>query len=193
MDKVGVRTTMGASLVAVVAGFVLLGFAPAPTTYPTIAVVQIALGAGAGVVTTIASSVLVAAVPADRAGQAGAVSETSYDLGQGVGVALLGSIHGAVFAAHMTELPLTGADLDSARGSVGGAAAVAARVGGQAGETIMDQARSAFDAALTTTAFVGAGISVLAVLLVVRLTPRDFTLSTSGGEHEKACGEFVDG
>ncbi|GAB2662635.1 MFS transporter [Nocardia goodfellowii] len=192
MDRAGVRKTMGASLVAVIAGFVLLGFAPAPTTYPTIAVVQIALGLGAGVVTTIASSVLVAAVPADRAGQAGAVSETSYDLGQGVGVALLGSIHGAIFAAHMTDLPLTGADLDSARGSVGGAVAVATRVGGQTGEAIMDQARGAFDSALTTTAFVGAGITVLAVLLVVRLTPRDFTMSTSGAEH-KTRSELVDG
>ncbi|MGW0246648.1 hypothetical protein ACWDYH_08410 [Nocardia goodfellowii] len=57
----------------------------------------------------------------------------------------------------------------------------------------MDQARGAFDSALTTTAFVGAGITVLAVLLVVRLTPRDFTMSPTGAGHEKTRSELVDG
>ncbi|WP_246003053.1 hypothetical protein [Nocardia tenerifensis] len=46
----------------------------------------------------------------------------------------------------------------------------------------MNHARDAFDSALTATSFIGAGITVLAVLLVVRLTPRDFSMSSEKNE-----------
>ncbi|MGV9675531.1 MFS transporter [Nocardia sp. NPDC003482] len=178
LDRVEVRTTLGVSLLVVAGGLLYLGWAPQPISYGSIAAVQVTMGLGAGVVTTIASSMLVAAVPSERAGQAGAVSETSYDLGQGLGVALLGSIHGAVFAARMTDLPVSGPDADAAR-SVGGVVAVATRLGGDAGAALMAHARTAFDSALTTTAFIGAGLAVVATVLVVLLTPRGFTVSSA--------------
>lgn len=121
---------------------------------------------------TASASVLVSSVPAERAGQAGAVSETAYELGVGLGVALLGSIHGPVFSGGMSGLPLRGHDLDTARGSVGGAAEVAARTGGETGQRVLEAARSAFDEALTTTAYVSVGIVVAVTVLTVCLVPR---------------------
>ncbi|GAA3076423.1 MFS transporter [Streptomyces olivoverticillatus] len=129
---------------------------------------------GDGMAITASASVLVSSVPAERAGQAGAVSETAYELGVGLGVALLGSIHGAVFSGGMSGLPLRGHDLDTARGSVGGAAEVAARTGGETGRRVLEAARGAFDEALTTTAYVSVGIVVAVTVLTVCLVPRGF-------------------
>ncbi|MHA7957952.1 MFS transporter [Streptomyces sp. L500] len=185
MHHAGVRAVLATGLGALAAGFLLLALAPEPTTYPVVAVVLAGLGLGDGLAITASASVLVSAVPAERAGQAGAVSETAYELGVGLGVALLGSIHGAVFSDRMTDrtadLPLRGHDLDTARGSVGGAAHVARQVGGETGRRVLTAARSAFDHALTTTAYVSAGIIVAVTLLTVFMVPRGFKVT--GGGH----------
>ncbi|MEV4740685.1 MFS transporter [Streptomyces sp. NPDC049555] len=177
MHSLGVRGVLAVGLGALAAGFLLLALAPQPTTYSVVAVVLAALGLGDGLAITASASVLVSSVPAARAGQAGAVSETCYELGVGLGVALLGSIHGAVFTDRMTALPLRGSDLDEARGSVGGAAEVAHRVGGDTGAQVRAVARAAFDEALTTTAYVSAGIVVAVTVLTVCLVPRGFKVT----------------
>lgn len=164
MERIGVRFLMALGLGGVVAGFLVLGLSPEPTTYNYVAVVFVLLGLGDGLAITTASSVLISAVPAARAGQAGAVSETSYELGVGLGVALLGSIHGAVYADRMAGQP------QQARESIGGAFELAQ----SEGERILDIARAAFDSALTTTAFLSAGIVAAVTVLVVWLVPRGF-------------------
>ncbi|WP_344022754.1 MFS transporter [Streptomyces luteireticuli] len=179
MHRLGVRAVLAMGLGALVAAFLVLALTPQPNSYPVVAVVLTMLGLGDGLAMTAAASVLVSSVPAERAGQAGAVSETAYELGVGLGVALLGSIHGAVFTRHMTGLPLHGGDLTTARGSVGGAVEVADRIGGETGRLVLAAARTAFDDALTTTAYVSAGIVVVVTVLVVWLVPRG--LRVTGG------------
>ncbi|MER5771154.1 MFS transporter [Streptomyces sp. NPDC001985] len=166
MERIGVRSIMALGLSGVVAGFLVLALSPEPTTYGYVAAVLVLLGLGDGMAITTASSVLVSTVPAERAGQAGAVSETNYELGVGLGVALLGSIHGAVYARHMAGQPT------QARESIGGAYELATREGGGAGEAVLAAGRAAFDSALTTTAFVSVGIVGAVTLLVVWLVPR---------------------
>ncbi|MER6911139.1 MFS transporter [Streptomyces sp. NPDC000594] len=175
MERITVRTIMALGLGGVVTGFLVLALSPEPTTYSYVAVVLVTLGLGDGVAITTASSVLVSAVPAERAGQAGAVSETSYELGVGLGVALLGSIHGAVYASHMTGRP------EQARESIGGAWELAEGIGGNTGSALLRAGRAAFDSALTTTAFVSVGIVAVVTLLVVALVPAGFR--ATGGQH----------
>ncbi|WDN52539.1 MFS transporter [Streptomyces clavuligerus] len=175
MERTAVRTIMALGLGAVVAGFLVLALSPEPTAYGYVAVVLVALGLGDGVAMTTASSVLVSAVPAERAGQAGAVSETSYELGVGLGVALLGSIHGAVYASHMAGQPATAAE------SIGDAYELSLALGGSAGSAVLAAGRAAFDSALTTTAFVCVGIVAVVTALVVWLVPRGF--HATGGHH----------
>ncbi|WP_241833200.1 MFS transporter [Streptomyces caatingaensis] len=179
MHRLGVRTVLALGLGALVAAFLLLALTPQPTTYPVVAAVLALLGLGDGLAMTAAASVLVASVPAPRAGQAGAVSETAYELGVGLGVALLGSIHAAAYTRHMTRLPLPGPDAATARSSIGAAVDLAAHTPAPTGPAILTTARSAFDAALTTTAFVSAGIVVVVTCLVVWLVPRG--LRVTGG------------
>ncbi|MEU5052819.1 MFS transporter [Streptomyces sp. NPDC021096] len=177
MHHMGVRAVLAIGLGTLAAGFLLLAVAPEPTTYPVVALVLAALGLGDGLAITASASVLVSSVPVERAGQAGAVSETAYELGVGLGVALLGSIHGAAYAARMTDLPLSGGERDLARESVGGAAEVAGEVGGETGRQVLAAARAAFDEALTTTAYVSAGIVVTVTLLAVLMVPRGFKVT----------------
>lgn len=168
MERTGVRTVMALGLGTLLAGFVVLAVSPEPTTYPVVAVVLVAIGLGDGLAITTSAATLVAAVPAERAGQAGAVSETNYELGVGLGVAMLGSIHGAVYAHHMAGHPA------GARDSIGGAYEASQALGGARGEQLMAAARAAFDSALTTTAYVSVDIVAVVTLLVVWLVPRGF-------------------
>ncbi|MFD6355530.1 MFS transporter [Nocardia tengchongensis] len=173
IQRVGVRALMGFGLGALAAGFAVLAAVP-DTTYPIVALVLVCLGIGDGIAITTAAAVLVSAVPAERAGQAGAVEETNYELGIGLGVALLGSIHGRLFTGHMTGLPLHGDDLAEAQGSVGGAAHVAERIGGPAGDEVLHVAQHAYDAALTTTSWISTALVGTVAVLTVILVPRGF-------------------
>lgn len=168
MERLGVRAVMALGLTGLLTGFLVLALSPEPTGYPYVAVVLVALGLGDGLAITASAATLVSAVPAERAGQAGAVSETSYELGVGLGVAMLGSIHGAVYASRMTGAPAL------ARDSIGGAHEAAQDIGGARGEQLMETARGAFDSALTTTAYVSVGIVAVVTALVVALVPSGF-------------------
>ncbi|MBT2386056.1 MFS transporter [Streptomyces sp. ISL-11] len=178
LRRTGVRPVLTAGLAALLCGFVLLAAAPQPLHYAVVAVALVTFGLGDGMAITASAAVLVAAVRPERAGQAGAVSESAYELGIGFGVALLGSIHGTVYRSRMTGLPdrVRGADLDSARASVGGADQVARSLGhdSAAGRAVLKAARSAFDDALTVAALVSVGIVTAAVVLAAVLVPRGF-------------------
>ncbi|WP_405135221.1 MFS transporter [Nocardia sp. NBC_01388] len=178
LQRIGVRALMGFALGAVAVGFAVLAAVP-DTTYPVVALVLFTLGLGDGLAITTAAAVLVSAVPPERAGMAGAVEETNYELGIGLGVALLGSIHGRLFVSHMTDLPLQGEQLDTARGSVGGAAYVADQVGGPAGAHILEIAQHAYDSALTTTSWISAAMVGAVAVLTVVLVPRGFTAASA--------------
>ncbi|GAB4588230.1 MFS transporter [Nocardia sp. IFM 10818] len=178
LRRVGVRLLMAFGLGALALGFLVLAAIPT-TTYPLVAFILVCLGVGDGIAITTAAAVLVAAVPPERAGQAGAVEETNYELGIGLGVALLGSIHGRLFTSHMTDLPLQGEQLDTARGSVGGAAHLAHEMGGETGAQILRIAQHAYDSALTTTSWISAGLVAAVTVLTVILVPRGFTATSA--------------
>ncbi|MEV5649003.1 MFS transporter [Nocardia sp. NPDC052254] len=175
LRRIGVRTVMVTSLVALAAGFAVLAVSPEPTSYAVVALVLVCLGIGDGIAVTTAAAILVSSVPAERAGQGGAVEETSYELGNGLGVALLGSVHGALFTHYMTDLPLSGAQARTARESAGGAIVVAGDIGGELGDRVHRLATAAFDSALTVTSYAAAGVVLAVALLTAVLIPRDLT------------------
>ncbi|MDK1476318.1 MFS transporter [Streptomyces sp. 549] len=174
MSRVDVRLLLVTGLGTMAAGFALLTVTPTPTPYLAIAVMLAAVGFGDGLAITSATSVLVSAVPPNRAGQAGAVSESSYEMGVGFGVALLGTVHGALFTSRMTGLPLAGAELREARGSIGGAEHVGQRIGGERGTAVLEAARDAFDSALVTTAWASVGIVLAVMAVTAMLVPTGF-------------------
>ncbi|GHC41244.1 MFS transporter [Streptomyces cinnamoneus] len=137
--------------VALVAGFVLLGF---------------------GLETTLfgAYESMLSEAPARSAGGAAAIGETSYQLGAGIGIALLGSVMNAAYAPRVAAVPgVPSAAGRDARHSLGEAYDIADRLGGPAGAALRSAARDSFVHGLHVTLAVSAGLLLLGALAALRL------------------------
>ncbi|HET6154272.1 MAG TPA: MFS transporter [Marmoricola sp.] len=140
----------GAGLVTGALGFVVL------TTIGTGSLVPTMLGAGllaAGLVVamTLCGELVLGALDPAEAGAGAAVSEASSELGGALGIAVLGSIGAAGYQAS-AHLPGAAGD------SLAGAAAVAARLHGAAGQAVLSAGRTAYVHGLHTAALVGAAV-----------------------------------
>ena len=104
----------------------------------------------------LGTDIVVGSVPTERAGSAGALSETSGEMGIALGVATLGSLATAVYRSSLVVPSGTPAPAaDDARQSL----EAASRTSGDG--ALLDAARDAFTAGLTTTAGVGAALFLL--------------------------------
>ncbi|MEU5052171.1 MFS transporter [Streptomyces sp. NPDC021096] len=137
--------------VALVVGFVLLGF---------------------GLETTLfgAYESMLSEAPAESAGGAAAIGETSYQLGAGMGIALLGSVMNAAYAPGVAAVPgVPSAAGTAARHSLGEAYDVADRLGGPAGAALRAAARDSFVHGLHLTLAVSAALLLLGAFAALRL------------------------
>ena len=80
-------------------GLVILAFAESATGLAGIVVAFALVGFGIGLSMTLNTDAIVGAVPTERAGAASSIAETAYELGTALGIALLGSIHTALYRA----------------------------------------------------------------------------------------------
>lgn len=118
----------------------------------------------------ITTDLVVGAAPPERAGAASAISETSFELGGALGIAVLGSIVAATYrstflaSASNTLPPQAVAD---ARGTLGGALAVAETLPEPFATALTTTARDAFVSGFTTTSMLCIGLSVVGAVLAV--------------------------
>jgi MFS transporter, DHA2 family, multidrug resistance protein len=133
---------------------------------------------GLGPVFTLGTDLIVGSAPPERAGAAAAISETSSELGGALGIAVLGSLGTAIYRGSISGTVL--ADIPAqaraaATETLGGAAAAAAQLPGEAGAQLMTAAREAFTHALVTTAglcaAVAAATAIAAVVMLRRVGP----------------------
>jgi MFS transporter, DHA2 family, multidrug resistance protein len=146
----GVLTQVGGpfGLAVLVSGFVVYSLGLAP-------------------VFTLATDMIVGSAPPERAGAASAISETGSELGGALGIAILGSIGTAVYRGGMAATVLVGVPpeaAEAARGTLGGALALAGRLPNGLGAQLVGTARSAFTQALELTALISA-VVVLATAI----------------------------
>jgi len=80
-------------------GLVVLAFAESATGLAGIVVAFALVGFGIGLSMTLNTDAIVGAVPTERAGAASSIAETAYELGTALGIALLGSVHTALYRA----------------------------------------------------------------------------------------------
>jgi DHA2 family multidrug resistance protein-like MFS transporter len=138
---------------------------------------------GISPVVILATDIIVGSAPVERAGAASAISETSSELGGALGIAILGSIGTAVYRMRMTNAMPNGVPADVgeiARGTLGGATAVAEQLPGQLGAALLGTARDAFVQAFVTTAAVNA-VLVLATAVAATLMLRRHQASRESG------------
>jgi DHA2 family multidrug resistance protein-like MFS transporter len=123
---------------------------------------------GLAPVFTLTNDMIIGNVPPERAGSAAAISETSSELGGALGIALLGSIGTALYRSQVAEAVPAGVTpeaSEAARGTLGGAVAVAEQLPGPLGADLLGAAREAFTDAFVVTAVICA-VVVLATAVV---------------------------
>jgi MFS transporter, DHA2 family, multidrug resistance protein len=153
---------IGAGLVVAASGFGMLALVDGGLGLLVAGTVVFSVGLAP--VYLVTTEMIVSAAPAHQAGSASAVSETGAELGGALGVAVLGSIGAATYrqamdAAAANSLP---ADVEEgARGTLGGALAVAERLPAEHGSELVRVAREAFEEAFRTVEVIGAGLLTL--------------------------------
>ncbi|MEU0952877.1 MFS transporter [Streptomyces niveus] len=120
---------------------------------------------------TLANELAIGAAPPERAGSAAAVLESGQELGGALGMAVLGSVGAAVYSRDMADaLPadvaaaLPGGEADAVRETLGGAAAAAARLPAEAGDSVLAVARDAFSHGMGLASVGAAVVMVVAAL-----------------------------
>ncbi|MEQ6903799.1 MFS transporter [Nocardioides sp. YIM 152588] len=149
--RVGARRVLVAGLLVLAAGLAVLWLLPRPLPYPGVALAFLLVGFGTAAL-GLASALIMGSAPAHQAGSAAAVEEMSYEVGGVLGVALLGSLAGAVYRA---GLP------------VGAPEQATESLTGALGTSVESSAMAAFADAVAAVGLAGAVIT-LAVAAVVR-------------------------
>ena len=121
---------------------------------------------------TLTTDLVMTSAPPERAGAAAAISETSSELGGVLGIAIMGSIGTVVYRHAMAGAP------DAARGTLGGALAVAEGLARDGGVALTRMARSAFVQAMQVT-------SILETVIVVIMAIGAF-LSLRPGANDRS-------
>jgi DHA2 family multidrug resistance protein-like MFS transporter len=173
-ERVGMARTIVGGLGFVIAGFVTMTFVGVHEGAVVVMGASVLIGAGAGLAQTVTNDAILAAAPADRAGAASAISETAYELGGAMGVALLGSLATGVYRSELGEAPAGASD------TLGGAVHVAASLPAEAGDALLEAARTAFTDGVRATSIVAAALALIATIAVGRALR---------AEHESGEGE----
>lgn len=172
-------TLICVGLVIMAVGFTVLTQVDRANPLAVIVIGSLIYSLGGSPVVILATDIIVGSAPVERAGAASAISETSSELGGALGVAILGSIGTAVYRMRMLDAMPNGVPADVreiARGTLGGATAVAEQLPGQLGAALLGTARDAFVQAFVTAVAVNA-ILVLATAVVATLLLRRYQAS----------------
>ncbi|MFE4501016.1 MFS transporter [Rhodococcus sp. NPDC056743] len=168
--RLGAGRAIGLGLATAAVGLAGLGLTVTQSSFWGIGIFLAVLGLGIGVSMTLSTDAVVSSVPKERAGAASSIAETAYELGGALGIAVLGSIHLAMYRSNL-DLP-TGTDPSDAAAADESLATVVATVDSTA---VITQAQSAFTTAVQTTSFIAATILALAaaVAWLVIPSPKD--------------------
>jgi DHA2 family multidrug resistance protein-like MFS transporter len=161
---------MGGGLVLAAIGFGLLTNVVGPSGLAIMVLGSVVYSLGISPVVILATDLIVGSAPVERAGAAAAISETSSEFGGALGIAILGSIGTAVYRSVMAEEVLAGVAAEAAeaaRGTLGGALAVAERLPHQLSAELLGTARDAFTQAFELVAAVCAAVSLITAILAV--------------------------
>jgi EmrB/QacA subfamily drug resistance transporter len=182
VQRLGTKLVVAAGLTLVAAAMFSLATFDVGDGYGPVLAAMVVLGLGMGLVMAPATESVMGSLPLEQAGVGSATNDTTRELGGALGVAILGSLLSSRYSSAVDEA-LAGSALppDAAtavRDGVGGAAIVADRVGGDAGQALLEVARSAFVDGMGL-AFLVAGAVALAgaVVALVFLPARPGTLA----------------
>ncbi|GAA1158256.1 DHA2 family multidrug resistance protein-like MFS transporter [Kitasatospora gansuensis] len=157
--RTGARVTLVGGLLVMGLGIAVLGWVQQDSSYLVLGSSFLAVGTAEGIVYTLSADLVLTAAPADKAGAASAVSETAYELGTALGIALVGSVVTAIYAA--TLVAPAGTDpavAAQAEESIGNAVEAAGTLPGELGAQLLTASRDAFVHGMNIAAFIAAAL-----------------------------------
>jgi EmrB/QacA subfamily drug resistance transporter len=171
--RVGTRNVVAGGLTIVAAALLVMSGMDANTGYGTIGGSLVLLGLGMGTTMAPATESIMSALPLAHAGVGSAMNDTVRMVGGTLGVAILGSLLSSRYGADMegAVAGLPEPARAAAEGSIGGAGAVAERLGGDAGAALNSVAEAAYASAMGTTLTVAAGVALAGALVALVVLP----------------------
>lgn len=186
--KIRPAIIIGTGFLVALASFALLTQTPPSDGLLLLLVGIIGLAVGLTPVLTLVTEMVVGNTPPEQAGSASALLQTGQEFGAAVGIAVLGSI-GATVYSHSGALAAPAgvpeAATDAARETIGSAVSQASQLGGDAGSTLLDAARTAFTEELQVAAVAGGIVMALAAVfsfIMLRHIKSDSLLATTDVE-----------
>jgi EmrB/QacA subfamily drug resistance transporter len=181
---IGTKFTTATGLLIAAIGLWQVSRASVAWTYSDMLPGMIMLGVGAALIMPTVSASVMNSVPRGDTGVGSATNGTFIQIGGALGVAVIGSLLSTRYQDHMTTALAPyhvphGVE-QTILGSIGGALAVAAHIGGIVGAFIVHVARSAFISGADLGLMVGAGVAlggcVLALAALPSKPPADETI-----------------
>lgn len=166
VERVGTKKVVATGLTVVAVAMAWLALIDINSGYGHVATTLSLLGLGMGAAMAPATESIMGSLPLAKAGVGSAMNDTTRQVGGALGVAILGSILASSYSTAMepvvSVLPPEVAAI--AGDSIGGAIAVASRVG-EAAAPLIAAANEAFVNAMTSAVWVAAGTALLGALL----------------------------
>ena len=172
---VGTKPVVFAGLLIISIGLGLLSRTTVAGSYLNAVPSLLLLGAGTGLALAPCIESVLGSLPAEQAGVGSATSDTAIQVGGALGVAVLGTALNIRYQSHLAPLLAKVAVPEYVRqlilGSLGGAQAVAARIGGSSGAELDRVARQAFVSGMDLGLVVGSIVAAVAAFVVLAVLP----------------------
>ncbi|MEC3980527.1 MFS transporter [Amycolatopsis sp. H20-H5] len=168
----GRAATVAAGCALSAAGFLLYARIGVVVDYPYLLLAMIVFGTGLALILTVATDTVLGVVPRERAGAASAISETATELGGALGIAILGSVLGAIYRDGLVLPPGLPAAVSE---TLGGAVQVSAQLPSSVGDAVLATARHAFVDGVHVTMLCSAALMAAlatSVLFTMRGVPK---------------------
>jgi len=143
-------------------------------------------GLGLGLSMPQVMNAALSALSAERSGSGSALISALRQVGATIGVAVLGTVLGSVYRAHLSVAGLPATAAATAKGSVVAGVQVAHELGSAA---LLGSARTAFVHGLDTMLWVCGGIALASAILALFFLPRQAGAAEADAEPAAAAGE----
>ncbi|WP_052060477.1 MFS transporter [Rhodococcoides fascians] len=174
-----IRAVIVGGLLFVVLGTLVLAFVKVDSVTGLLILGMSLLTSGVGAAATLNSDIVLTAAAPEKAGTASAVSETGAELGGAMGIAILGTISGAIYRHTMVSDMPEGVPAEvsaSATKNLGSALSAAETMPASVGESIRTLAASGFVDGVAYTAAgtaIGVGLCSVVIFRMLRASPSE--------------------
>ena len=190
--RFGTTRVVAAGLVIMTATMPLALLWEVNTSYLVIGPIVAVMALGISLVFAPAAEAIMGAVGAAKAGVGSAMNDVTQMLASALSIAVVGSVMYSIYAARLGDavasLPAEASVL--ARDSIGAAVQLAASLPQEEALALSAAAKSAFTDALGLALLIGAGFSLVGVLIVARFMPaRDPAIGEKGTRPSEQLGD----